>query len=234
EYNGKYMLKNNFEYSKTLLDLAVKNDIKFIYASSASVYGNGDNGFVEKRECEYPLNVYAYSKFLFDQYVRNLKNQKISIQIVGLRFFNVYGPQENHKDKMASVIYHFHNQIIKEKKLKLFEGSDTFLRDFIHVDDIIKIILHFYKNDISGIYNSGTGRAESFLSIAKIMEKLYEDTKIEFIPFPEQLKGKYQKFTQADLTNLKNIGKYNDTFISLQDGVTNYVKILKESNGYYK
>lgn len=232
EYNGRYMLKNNYEYSKKVLDFCLSNNTKFIYASSASVYGNGDNGFRESIECEYPLNVYAYSKFLFDQYIRNLK--KNPIQIVGLRFFNVYGPQENHKNKMASVIYHFHNQILKENRVKLFEGSDKFIRDFIYIDDIVNIILHFYKNNISGIFNCGTGKGESFLSIAKIMQRLYNDAKIEFIPFPKELEGKYQKFTEANLDNLRDNGNYKEKFGSLEDGVTSYVKILKESGGYYR
>lgn len=231
EYNGKYMLKNNYEYSKILLDHALKNEIKFIYASSASVYGNGDNGFIETRSAEYPLNVYAYSKFLFDQYIRNLKNP--NTQIVGLRFFNVYGPQENHKGKMASVIYHFHNQILSEKKIKLFEGSQNFIRDFVFIDDIVKIVLHFYNNEISGIFNAGCGQARSFYEIADIMQKLYNEVKIESVPFPQELKGKYQAFTQADLTSLRTKGNYKEDFVSLKDGVTKYVEILKSNNGYY-
>ncbi|OHD15145.1 MAG: ADP-glyceromanno-heptose 6-epimerase [Spirochaetes bacterium GWC1_27_15] len=231
EYNGKYMLKNNYEYSKILLDHALKNEIKFIYASSASVYGNGDNGFIETRSAEYPLNVYAYSKFLFDQYIRNLKNP--NTQIVGLRFFNVYGPQENHKGKMASVIYHFHNQIMSENKIKLFEGSQNFIRDFVFIDDIVKIVLHFYNNEISGIFNAGCGQARSFYEIADIMQKLYNEVKIESVPFPQELKGKYQAFTQADLTSLRTKGNYKEDFVSLKDGVTKYVEILKSNNGYY-
>ena len=146
----------------------------------------------------------------------------------------MYGPQENHKNKMASVIYHFHNQILKENRVKLFEGSDKFIRDFIYIDDIVNIILHFYKNNISGIFNCGTGKGESFLSIAKIMQRLYNDAKIEFIPFPKELEGKYQKFTEANLDNLRDNGNYKEKFGSLEDGVTSYVKILKESGGYYR
>ncbi len=231
ETDGKYMMKNNYEYSKKLLEYCVNNRTRFIYASSASVYGNGTNGFVEDRVCEYPLNVYAYSKFLFDEYLRN-NWTKINIQVVGLRYFNVYGPQENHKGKMASVINHFHNEIKNEGKMKLFEGSDKFLRDFVYVEDVIDVNLFFFDNpSVKGIFNCGTGKAESFLKIAEIMQKLYSEVKIEFIPFPDSLKGKYQTFTQADLKNLRNAG-YNKNFTSLEYGVTKYVKYLREQDGY--
>lgn len=227
EYDGKYMMKNNYEYSKNLLNFAIENNIRFIYASSASVYGNGNNGFYESRECEYPLNIYAFSKYLFDNYVRNIINDA-SIQIVGLRYFNVYGPQENHKGKMASVVYHFHNQILEEGKIKLFEGSENFKRDFIYVKDAVNVIMFFFKNpEKRGIFNCGTGKARSFLDIANIMKELYEKkVEIEFIPFPEQLKGKYQTFTQADLANLKDIG-YNSKFYNLEEGMKDYVDVLK-------
>ncbi|MCX7821091.1 MAG: ADP-glyceromanno-heptose 6-epimerase [Brevinematales bacterium] len=231
ETDGKYMMKNNYEYSKELLAYCVNNKTRFIYASSASVYGNGLNGFREEKNCEYPLNVYAFSKYIFDQYLRN-NWSKINTQVVGLRYFNVYGQQENHKGKMASVINHFHNEIKSEGKMKLFEGSDGFLRDFIYVDDVVDVNLFFFDNPlIKGIFNCGTGKAESFLKIAKIMESLYEGTKIEFVPFPDALKGKYQTFTQADLKNLRSVG-YKKEFTSLEEGVKKYVKYLKENDGY--
>lgn len=231
ETDGKYIMKNNYEYSKELLSYCVNNKTRFIYASSASVYGNGLKGFREENECEYPLNVYAFSKYIFDQYVRNNWN-KINTQVVGLRYFNVYGQQENHKGKMASVINHFHNEIKNEGKMKLFEGSDGFLRDFIYVDDVVDVNLFFFDNpSIKGIFNCGTGKAESFLKIAEIMKSLYEDSKIEFVPFPDALKGKYQAFTQADLTNLRKAG-YKKEFTSLEEGVKKYVKFLKENDGY--
>ncbi len=231
ETDGKYMMKNNYEYSKELLSYCINNKTRFIYASSASVYGNGLNGFREENECEYPLNVYAFSKYIFDQYLRNNWN-KITTQVVGLRYFNVYGQQENHKGKMASVINHFHNEIKNEGKMKLFEGSDGFVRDFIYVDDVVDVNLFFFDNpSIKGIFNCGTGKAESFLKIAEIMKSLYEDSKIEFVPFPDALKGKYQAFTQADLTNLRKAG-YKKEFTSLEEGVKKYVKFLKENDGY--
>jgi len=233
EYDGKYMIRNNYEYSKKLLQFAIENKIRFIYASSASVYGNGKNGFREDKMCEYPLNIYAFSKFLFDQYVRRIID-KVGIQIVGLRYFNVYGPQENHKGKMASVVFQFYNQILKEGKIKLFEGSENFKRDFIYVKDVVNVNMFFFDNpDKKGIFNCGTGNARSFLDIAKIMQHLYDkDVKIEFIPFPEQLKGKYQTFTEADLTNLKATG-YGNNFYSLEEGIREYIIILKRSNGFF-
>ncbi|WP_022671075.1 ADP-glyceromanno-heptose 6-epimerase [Hippea alviniae] len=232
EGNGKYMIKNNYDYSKALLHYATDKKIRFIYASSASVYGLGKNGFEEKRENEYPLNVYAFSKFMFDNYVRRVGFDKAA-QIVGLRYFNVYGPNEHHKGKMASVVYHFHNQILYDETVKLFEGSENFKRDFIFVDDVVKVNLFFMENPSkSGIFNVGTGKAESFLKIAQIMSQLYSNVRIEYIEFPEELKKKYQTYTCADLKNLRKAG-YKDEFISLEDGVRAYVKVLKESDGVW-
>lgn len=231
ENNGRYMMQENYEFSKTLLGFCLRDNKRFIYASSASVYGGGENGFIEKGECEYPLNVYAYSKFFFDRYVSRLLSQASS-QIVGLRYFNVYGPQENHKGNMASVIYHFHNQIMEDGKIKLFEGSADFRRDFVFVNDVIDVNMYFMKNSrISGIFNCGTGNARSFLDIANIMKELYEGAEISYIPFPEKLKGKYQSYTQADLSKLSNAG-YTRKFSSLEEGVAKYVDVLKESGGY--
>ncbi len=231
ETDGEYMMRNNYDYSKALLHFCVENKVRFIYASSASVYGNGNNGFKENPECEYPLNVYAFSKYIFDKYVRH-NWSKINIQVVGLRYFNVYGPQENHKGRMASVINHFHNEIKTEGKMKLFEGSENFLRDFIYVEDVIRVNLFFFDNPSRrGIFNCGSGKAESFLKIAEIMKGLYEKAEIEFIPFPESLKDKYQKFTEADLSKLREQG-YHGKFTSLEEGVKSYCKILIEQDGY--
>ncbi len=227
ENNGKYMMENNYTYSKRLLEFCIKNNIRFIYASSASVYGDGKRGFREERGCEKPLNVYAYSKFLFDEYVRRvLKNSPV--QIVGLRYFNVYGPGEAHKGKMASVIYQFHNQIMREGRLRLFEGSEGFYRDFVYVKDVVDVNMFFYENpEISGIFNCGTGKARSFLELAKIMLRFYESAEIEFIPFPAELKGKYQEYTCADLTRLREAG-YDREFTPLERGIEEYVGILKK------
>ncbi|MEL6824282.1 MAG: NAD-dependent epimerase/dehydratase family protein, partial [Calditrichota bacterium] len=185
------------------------------------------------RRCEYPLNVYAYSKFQFDQYLRRVMNEAES-QIVGLRYFNVYGPQENHKGRMASVIFQFHNQLMETSEIKLFEGSGDFRRDFIYVGDVVKVNLHFLENpDVSGIYNCGTGNAESFLKIAEIMQDCYDGSSMSYVPFPETLKGKYQAFTQADTTNLRASG-FKDEFTSLNDGVRAYVKVLRSTGGYWR
>lgn len=266
EYNGRYMMENNYEFSKKILNFAVNNNIRFIYASSAAVYGDGSKGFKESNECESPLNIYGYSKLIFDNYVRKLiefsgKFRKAKFygdleyenedfyqflkyidldikllqkrklpQIVGLRYFNVYGPYEAHKNKMASVIYHFYNQIKNGNKIKLFEGSKEFKRDFIFVEDVIDVNMFFMDNqNISGIFNCGTGKERSFYDIALIMKKLFPNTSIEFIPFPEKLSGKYQKFTKADITLLKNAG-YKDKFTSLEEGIVKYINYLENGS----
>jgi ADP-L-glycero-D-manno-heptose 6-epimerase len=226
EQNWDYLKENNLEYSKTLLNFCLENKKQFIYASSASVYGKGENGFREDASCENPINDYANSKFLFDEYVRQIKNK--GSQVVGIRYFNVYGPLENHKEKMASAVYHFHNQILSEGKIKLFEGSENFLRDFIYVTDAVDANIFFSGNpQISGIFNLGTGKAESFLKIAEVMQKLYGNKiEIESIPFPDSLKGKYQAFTEADLSNLRKAG-YKKNFVGIEEGVTKYVNFLR-------
>lgn len=233
ETDGKYMMKNNYEYSQNILHACLENKVRFFYASSASVYGNGENGFVEDEKNEYPLNVYAFSKYQFDRYVNILfRNNKIKSQVVGLRYFNVYGPQENHKGRMASVAFHLFNQIKAGEKMKIFEGSENFLRDFIHIDDVISVNDFFFENEnISGIFNCGTGKAESFVEIAKALKEVYPSSEIEYIPFPEALKGKYQKYTQADLTNLREAG-YTKEFMNVNTGVKKYAKVLEESGGY--
>lgn len=231
EKDGKYMMTNNFEYSKILLNHCMKNKINFIYASSAAVYGRGVKGFTEKREFEYPLNIYGFSKFAFDNYVR-LILPKAESQVIGLRYFNVYGPQENHKKRMASVANHFFNQLQDSGKMKLFEGSEDFRRDFIHVSDTVKINLYFYEIKTSGIFNAGTGKARSFFEIAQVMKSLHGSGEIENFAIPDDLQGKYQKFTEADLDNLRRAG-FNEEFVSLEDGLRQYYNLLSSSNGYY-
>jgi len=238
ETDGDFMMKNNYEFSKQLYDFCNRSNrkgIKFIYASSASVYGNGDNGFKEETSSEYPLNIYAYSKYLFDQYVR-ANSKSARNQVVGLRYFNVYGPQENHKGKMASVFFHFYNQAKETGVIKVFEGSKNFLRDFVFVDDIVNINLHFHDNNISGIFNCGTGECRSFYDVAIAVKEHFpgKEIKIEEIPFPEKLKGKYQAYTQADLENLRKIGKYDKEMTDIQKGASQYIKILAKDLGYYK
>lgn len=233
ETDGRFMLSVNYEFSKDLLGFAEEKGVPFVYASSASVYGNGDDGFREDPACEYPLNVYAFSKFLFDRWVRKRLPQASS-QIVGLRYFNVYGPQENHKGKMASVVYHFHRQLEEGGKMRLFAGSADFVRDFVFVDDVVDVNLWFLDHpEKSGVFNCGTGRAESFLALAQAVQAQYDGSEIEEIPFPEALVGKYQTYTQADLSGLRGAG-YDRPFRPVADGVAAYTRLLKDTGGYYR
>jgi len=230
EWDGRYMMRNNYDYSKHLLHYCVKHKIPFIYASSAAVYGGG-KVFKESRECEAPLNVYGYSKFLFDQYVRRLlptaKNQ-----IVGLRYFNVYGPREEHKGSMASVAFHFRNQIRETGKVKLFEGSDGYAngeqrRDFIYVGDAVEVNLWFLaQRDKSGIFNLGTGKSHSFNDVARAVIKAEGKGEIEYVPFPDHLRGRYQSFTEADMSALRAIG-YTQPFKDIEQGVDAYMDQLR-------
>lgn len=244
EQDGHYMMENNFRYSLALLDWCQEQKIQFLYASSAATYG-GSSQFREERACEGPLNVYGYSKFLFDQIVRQ-RLPEASAQIVGFRYFNVYGPRESHKGRMASVAFHHYNQFRAEGKVKLFEGCDGYgngeqKRDFVYVGDVAKVNLFFLDHpDKSGIFNVGTGRAQSFNELATAnvnscralqgkpaepLEELLKQGLVEYIPFPEALKGKYQSFTQADLTKLRQAG-YDAPFASVEEGVAQYVQWL--------
>ncbi len=226
EWDGKYMMENNYTYSKDLLHYCLERNIPFLYASSAATYGGRTDNFIEEREYEKPLNVYGYSKFLFDQYVRKiLPNSKT--QICGFRYFNVYGPRENHKGNMASVAYHLNEQILKSEKPKLFSGSDNFKRDFIYVEDVVDVNLWFWKNNISGIFNCGTGRAESFQAVADAVLNFHKKDEIDYIPFPDKLKGRYQTFTQADLTKFRKVGCPIE-FKSVAEGTTEYMKWLNK------
>ena len=231
ETDGKYMLDNNYAYSKVLLDVALKNQIPFIYASSASVYGNGAI-FREKREYEKPINVYAFSKFVFDQHVRNILPHANS-SVVGLRYFNVYGPHEEHKGPMASVSLQFYKQLRKNRSIKLFEGTDGCLdgeqkRDFVFVEDVVNVNLFFIKPTISkGIFNVGTGECSSFNQIADNLMKLEGYGEKIYIPFPEALLHKYQSYTQANMTALRSEG-YDAPFQSIDDGIKRYHAYLKE------
>lgn len=230
EWDGHYVMRNNYEYSKVLFHWCQTHRVPFIYASSASVYGMGPH-FREERACERPLNLYAYSKFQFDQYVRHHWHERTA-QVVGLRYFNVYGPREGHKGSMASVVFHFHHQILKDGIVRLFEGSDGFgpgeqRRDFVHVDDTVAVKLWLLDHaNVSGIFNVGTGRAQSFNDVAKAVIAYHGYGKIEYIPFPEHLKGRYQSFTQADLSRLRQAG-YTAEFMTVERGVPKYLAWLK-------
>jgi len=229
EWDGKYMMDNNYTYSKELLHFCLERSIPFIYASSAAVYGINTT-FIEEPDNESPINVYGYSKLLFDNYVRAIMPD-IGSQVVGLRYFNVFGPGEAHKKNMASVVYHFNNQINETGELKLFEGSHGYadgeqLRDFISVDDVVDVNLWLMsKPDVSGIFNVGTGQSNSFNDVANAVIDWHKKGKINYISFPDALKESYQSFTEANLLKLRSTG-YDQEFTSIKDGVNSYLNIL--------
>ncbi|MDJ0748863.1 MAG: ADP-glyceromanno-heptose 6-epimerase [Woeseiaceae bacterium] len=229
EWDGRYMMKNNYAYSQALLHHSLDHSTPFIYASSAAVYG-GSSTFVEEPPFENPLNVYGYSKLQFDRYVRRVAAAPGS-QVVGLRYFNVYGPREQHKGSMASVAFHFHNQVRDDGEARLFEGSHGFgngeqRRDFIYVGDVCDVNLWFLDNpDVSGIYNTGTGRAQTFNDIANAVIKWHGKGEIRYVPFPDHLKDAYQSLTEADLTRLRECG-CDVEFRPVEDGVPAYLDQL--------
>jgi ADP-L-glycero-D-manno-heptose 6-epimerase len=232
EWNGKFVMDVNFAYSKALLHFTQHLRAPYFYASSASVYGMGTQGFREERGCEKPMNMYAYSKFVFDQYVRRLwKEGALKSQVVGLRYFNVYGPREQHKGGMASTAFHFNNQIAATGECKLFEGSDGYpdggqRRDFIHVDDCVAMNLWFWDHaGKSGIFNCGTGRAQPFNDIAQAVIGWHGRGAVKYVPFPENLVGRYQSFTEADHTKLRAAG-YDLPFLTVEQGVSKYLDWL--------
>jgi ADP-L-glycero-D-manno-heptose 6-epimerase len=231
EWNGRFMLDNNFEYSKVLFHYCQQQRIPFIYASSAAVYG-GSNAFVESPEHEKPLNVYGYSKLLFDQYVRRHQAAHgFSAQVVGLRYFNVYGPREQHKGKMASVAFHLNTQILGGHNPKLFGACGDYAagmqsRDFVFVGDVVSVNLWFLANpQASGIFNLGTGRAEPFKAVAEAVIAFHGKGQIEYIDFPESLKGHYQSYTCADISALRAAG-YTQPFATVAQGTTQYMRTL--------
>ncbi|MDH2924799.1 ADP-glyceromanno-heptose 6-epimerase precursor [Nicoletella semolina] len=224
EWDGKYLMQNNYEYSKELLHFCLDHQIPFFYASSAATYGGRTENFIEKREFEKPLNVYGYSKFLFDEYVRQILPEANS-SVCGFKYFNVYGPREQHKGSMASVAFHLNTQMKNGENPKLFEGSESFLRDFIYVEDVAKVNIWAWQNSVSGIFNLGTGRAESFQAVAQAVIDFYGKGEIELIPFPPHLKSRYQTFTQADLTNLRAAG-YQSEFKTVAEGTQAYMQWL--------
>jgi ADP-L-glycero-D-manno-heptose 6-epimerase len=249
ESDGRYMMDNNYRYSRMLLDWCQDEEVPYLYASSASVYGAGPV-FREERRFEAPLNVYGYSKFLFDQHVRRRLARR-SAPVVGFRYFNVYGPNEAHKGRMASVAYHAFNQFLDAGKVKLFVGSAGYgdgeqRRDFVHVDDVVAVNMHFLGGrDASGIYNCGTGRAQTFNDVARAvvngvraargetalaLEDMVADGLIEYVAFPSQLIGKYQSYTEADLSQLRAAG-YAGEFMSVEQGVGAYVGDLLVARG---
>jgi ADP-L-glycero-D-manno-heptose 6-epimerase len=235
EWDGRYMMENNYEYSKVLLHFCVDKRVPFLYASSAAIYGGSDT-FKETPEFEKPLNVYGYSKFLFDNYVRNLRaNEKPRSQIAGFRYFNVYGPNEGHKGSMSSVAWHLHNQILAgNPTVKLFAGCDGYAdgeqrRDFVYVDDVVDVNLWFLQHpEVSGIFNVGTGRSQTFKEVAQSVIVWHNKGEIEYIPFPEHLKGSYQSFTEANLEALRSVG-YDQEFKTVQEGVKRYLDAIGQA-----
>ena len=247
ESNGRYMMENNYRYSAELLDFCQAEEVPFIYASSAAVYGAG-TVFREDPEHERPLNVYGYSKHLFDSLVRRRWSDNTA-QVVGLRYFNVYGPREAHKERMASVAFHLFNQYRSERRVKLFEASAGFgpgeqRRDFVSVADAVQVNLYLLDHpQHSGIFNVGTGRAQTFNQVAAAvvnalreaegeqpveLAQMQADGQIEYTPFPAGLKEKYQSYTQADISRLRRAG-YAAPFLTVEQGVERYVKWLMES-----
>jgi len=246
EFNGRYMLDNNYRYTRELLTYCQSVKVPLIYASSASVYGRG-SCFQELPACEQPLNVYAYSKLLLDQQVRKIL-PVATAQIVGLRYFNVYGPREEHKQRMASVAYHFYHQFHQQGQVRLFEGSGGYengaqRRDFVYVKDCVKVNLHFLDYpEQSGIFNVGTGHSQTFNEVAVAvingiraekgqhrlhLEDMLKENLIQYIPFPDDLRGKYQSFTEADLNALHAVGCAME-FRNVNTGVTDYLENLQQ------
>lgn len=241
EFNMDYLMKQNYEYSKRLCSWCLKNEVRFIYASSASVYGDGALGFNDADEINFdlrPLNPYGFSKLLFDKWVVQNGHHK---SVVGLRFFNVFGPNEYHKNKMSSVIQTSFPMAKKEGVIKLFKSYIKEVahgdqrRDFIYVKDIIKVVDFFVKNrSVSGIFNLGTGKARSFNDLASsILKAMDKKVIIEYFDMPEEIRDKYQYFTEANNKKLLSAG-YNGGFTDLEEAVTDYVQnYLMKANPYY-
>ena len=246
ERDGRFMMDTNYRYSKRLLEHCIDDEVHFVYASSAAIYGRSQE-FREERECEAPINVYGYSKFLFDQLVRRRFDDR-SAQIAGLRYFNVYGEREQHKGRMASVAYHFFNQYRATGKVRLFSASGGFgdgeqRRDFVSVEDCVRINLFLLEHpEISGIFNAGTGAAQSFNEVAVAtvnacreaggeerltLEAMRGQGIIEYIAFPDDLRGRYQSYTQADISGLRGAG-YDAPFLDVEQGVSRYCQKLLE------
>jgi ADP-L-glycero-D-manno-heptose 6-epimerase len=235
--DGVYMMDNNFTYSKQVLAYAVEKDAPLIYASTAAVYGlSGPGKFSPTLENEKPLNVYGFSKLVFDHYVRELfAKGALPITVVGLRYFNVYGPREQHKDRMASVIHHFTKQIKDLGKVRLFEGSGGYAngeqrRDFVYVRDLVRLNLYFAQvgeysvadpaegKIYHAIVNAGSGQSRTFNEVASALMQVHGQVPVEYFPFPADLDARYQHFTEADLTALRATG-CDYEFTLLEEGV---------------
>ncbi len=229
EWDGRYMLDNNFTYSKALLHYCQRQGIPFIYASSASVYGASEK-FSEQSTNERPLNVYGYSKLLFDQYVRRTALAGESL-VVGLRYFNVYGPREQHKDAMASVAWHFRNQIRDSGECRLFGAgagceAGEHRRDFVYVDDVVAVNRWLFElRPANGVYNCGTGRSQTYNELAGAVINAMGTGSRRYVDFPKTLEAAYQSFTQADLSALRSAG-YTGEFLTVEEGIARYFREL--------
>lgn len=230
EWDGHYMMDTNFRFSRALFVACANARVPLVYASSAAVYGGNDT-FVESPQWERPLNVYGYSKLAFDQFVR-ARRAGLESPVVGLRYFNVYGPREQHKGAMASVVWHLHQQLLDTGVVRLFEGSHGFAdgeqqRDFIHVDDAVAVTLWCagLAPAQSGIYNCGTGIAASFNSVAQAIIGHHGRGEVAYIGFPSHLHDAYQAYTCADLTALRALG-WQQTFKPVATGVQEYLSWL--------
>jgi ADP-L-glycero-D-manno-heptose 6-epimerase len=237
EDDGAYMMDNNFQYSKELLAFAVRFEIPLVYASTAAVYGlSGPGHFTPTPENERPLNIYGFSKLAFDNYVRRqFSLGSVPMTCVGLRYFNVYGPNEQHKDRMASVIHHFARQIKETGKVRLFAGTGGYAdgeqrRDFVYVRDLARLNMFFAqigpyapsaggaRRTYQGVANAGSGTSRTFNDVARALIAVHGPAAIEFIPFPADLEGRYQHFTEADLSGLRALG-CDLPMTRLEDGI---------------
>ena len=220
--DARYMIENNFTFSKLILNFALSHKIPLVYASSAAVYGSS-SAFAPSRENERPLNLYALSKLAFDNHVRCAAAKSAST-VAGLRYFNVYGPRESHKGKMASMVYQLYRQLKESGRARLFVGSDGYAdgeqrRDFVFVDDIVRVNLALAEGPVRrGVFNVGTGHSRSFNDVAGTIISQLGAGAIDYIPFPPSLVDKYQSFTQAELSELRETG-YTEPFSTLENGI---------------
>ena len=236
EWNGRFMMETNFRYSVDLYEYCAAKRVPLIYASSAAVYGASSAFKEDDAGAERPLNVYGYSKLLFDHYVRRRLGKrgrpaKGRAPVVGLRYFNVYGPREAHKGSMASVAFHLHGQVAATGHARLFEGSGGYAageqrRDFIYVGDVVDVNLWCYEHrKVSGVFNVGTGASATFNEVANAVIAWHGRGAVRYIPFPDDLKSRYQSFTEADITALRKAG-YSRPFRSVGAGVKDYLDAL--------
>jgi ADP-L-glycero-D-manno-heptose 6-epimerase len=230
EWDGRYMLDTNYRYSVDLLEYCLAERVPLIYASSAAVYGASTAFKENDAAVERPLNVYGYSKLLFDRYARR-RQADARAPVVGLRYFNVYGPGEGHKGPMASVAYHLHGQVASSGEACLFEGSGGYAageqrRDFVYVEDVVNVNLWFYEQGrSSGTFNVGTGASATFNEVAQAILAWHGKGVIRYIGFPDDLRARYQSFTEADIGALRSAG-YSAPFRDVRTGVKAYLDAL--------